>query len=278
MQILKDRASANNFIQNQKQAGKTVGLVPTMGALHLGHLNLVSQCRAENDITIASIFVNPIQFNNSTDLAKYPRTFDDDCKKLITVGCDAVFYPPAEEMYPAQPKLTIDFGQLDKVLEGEFRPGHFSGVGIVVAKLFNILQPDTAYFGQKDFQQYLIIKQLVKDLSFPVKLVCANIVREADGLAMSSRNQRLSAADRTQAALLHQVLQQTKADLALKSLELLKKDATAFLLLNNIQLEYLALANRETLEILTEYNPAIPAVLLIAGYLGEVRLIDNILI
>jgi pantoate--beta-alanine ligase len=278
MRILRDIASASEFIRIEKQAGKSIGLVPTMGALHPGHLNLVSRCATENDVAIASVFVNPIQFNNPNDLAKYPRTLERDIELLISVGCTAVFCPAAEEMYNLQPIISVNFGALEKVLEGEFRPGHFSGVGIVVAKLFNILQPDTAYFGQKDYQQFLVIRQLVRDLSFPLNLVCADIVREPDGLAMSSRNQRLSEEQRKKAALLFHVLAETKALLGKEPLSKLKAEASEKLSAAGVRLEYLELASRETLSILPEYNSSTGSLLLIAAFVGEVRLIDNLFV
>jgi pantoate--beta-alanine ligase len=276
MQILRDVTAAGHFIETQRRAGKSVGLVPTMGALHQGHLSLVSRCVAENDVAIASVFVNPIQFNNANDLLKYPRTLDLDTAMLNSVGCHAVFCPTPEEMYAYKPNLTLDFGYLDKILEGQFRPGHFNGVGIVVSKLFNILQPDWAYFGQKDFQQFMIIKQLVQDLSFPVKLVCAEIIREQDGLAMSSRNQRLSQAERQQAPIIYDLLKRTAQNLSLKSLTSLKEEAEKELSNAGLRLEYLALAERDTLKLLDAYSSATPVILLIAAYVGDVRLIDNI--
>jgi pantoate--beta-alanine ligase len=278
MRILRDVASAGQFIQGQKANGKQIGLVPTMGALHNGHLSLVRQCNAENDVTVASIFVNPIQFNNPTDLAKYPRTLERDTEMLKSVGCQAVFCPSAEEMYKTQPRISLDFGALDKTLEGKFRPGHFSGVSIVVTKLFNILQPNTAYFGLKDFQQFLVVTQLVRDFSFPLKLVGCDIVREPDGLAMSSRNARLSSDERIKAAQLYQVLKQSREELHSKDLSLIKADAEKFLAKNNIRLEYFELAHRETLEIQSHYSPTTPTILLIAAYVGEVRLIDNLFV
>jgi pantoate--beta-alanine ligase len=278
MQILRDIASATEFIRAKKRAGKSIGLVPTMGALHEGHLSLVSRCATENDVAIATIFVNPIQFNNPGDLAKYPRTFERDIELLNSVRCTAVFCPAAEEMYKIQPVISVAFGYLDKILEGEFRPGHFSGVGIVVAKLFNILQPNTAYFGRKDYQQFLVIQQLVRDLSFPLNLVCVDIVREPDGLAMSSRNQRLSSDQRKQAALLFQVLTDVKEQLSKKPLTQLKTAANQKLSAAGIRLEYLELASRENLSVLSEYNSSTASILLIAAFVGEVRLIDNLFV
>jgi pantoate--beta-alanine ligase len=278
MQILRDIDSVRSFILEQKRSKRKVGLVPTMGALHAGHLSLVSRSIQENDISIASIFVNPIQFNNPADLEKYPRTLDQDVELLNRVGCHAVFCPSAKDMYTTASSITLDFGKLDKVLEGEFRPGHFSGVGVVVAKLFNIIQPDVAYFGQKDYQQYLVISQLVQDLSFPVRLVCGEIIREENGLAMSSRNKRLSDEERKNAALLFRSLSQVKERLGHTSIESIRQEIKGTLFISNIRLEYLELADRSNLTLLKQYDPSTPAILLMAAYVGEIRLIDNIFV
>jgi len=249
-----------------------------MGALHHGHLNLMGRCVVDNDLSVASIFVNPIQFNNSNDLEKYPRTLERDVELLKSVGCQVVFCPSAEEMYKTRPRISLDFGPLDKTLEGKFRPGHFSGVGIVVGKLFNIIKPDVAYFGLKDYQQFLVVNQLVRDFSFSVKLVGCDIVREPDGLAMSSRNQRLSPDERKIAGQLYHVLHQSRKQLSIKDFLIIKADAEKFLTQNNIRLEYLELAHRETLEIQSQFSPTTPSILLIAAYVGEVRLIDNLFV
>lgn len=278
MQILRDIDSVRKFIQQQKRSNRKVGLVPTMGALHAGHLSLVSRSIKENDVSVASIFVNPIQFNNPSDLEKYPRTLDKDVELLIGVGCHAIFCPSVKEMYATPTALSIDFGNLDKVLEGEFRPGHFSGVGVVVAKLFNIIQPDVAYFGQKDYQQYLIISRLVQDLNFPVQLVCGEIVREENGLAMSSRNQRLSAEDRKRAALIFSSLSTTKEKLRFNDMNQIRHEVNGTLSKSNIRLEYLELSDQGNLNVIQRYDPSTPSVLLIAAHVGEVRLIDNIFV
>ena len=162
MEIFKQIAPLKAFLRDFKRAGKSVGLVPTMGALHAGHVSLFRTARAENQVTVGSIFVNPIQFTNQNDLLKYPRTLEKDTELLQTVGCDVLFVPDNQEMYPERTTISIDFGGLDKVMEGEFRPGHFSGVALVVSKLFNIVQPDQAYFGQKDWQQFAIIRKLTR--------------------------------------------------------------------------------------------------------------------
>jgi pantoate--beta-alanine ligase len=278
MQIFKGIDSTQTFISEEKKQSKRIGLVPTMGALHRGHLSLVAKSKVENDTTITSIFVNPIQFNNPSDLSKYPRTLEQDLKLLEESGCKSVFIPAPEEMYKKPVSLSLNFGDLDKIMEGKFRPGHFSGVGIVVSKLFNIIQPDIAYFGQKDYQQFLIIKQIVDDLIFHVQLRCEEIVREPDGLAMSSRNMRLSKDERAVAPVLFQTLMEAKEALSQKSLAQLKNDVIKKTSRAGVKIEYLELAHRENLQILHEYDNSIPSILLIAAFVGDVRLIDNMFV
>jgi len=278
MQIYREIKSIRNFILQQKLAGKKVGLVPTMGALHEGHLSLVRKSLAETDVSIASIFVNPIQFNNPSDLKKYPNTIESDIKLLESIGCQMLFNPSSKEMYQSLPNLKMDFGNLDLILEGKFRPGHFSGVGIVVAKLFNIIQPDVAYFGQKDYQQFLVIRNLIQDLSIPIDLVCGEIIREPEGLAMSSRNKRLSPDERKTASVIFRSLTKAKQEIAGKSMTEIKKEAEILLQQSGLRLEYLELADRSDLKLIQQYNPANPSILLIAAYLGEVRLIDNMFV
>jgi pantoate--beta-alanine ligase len=278
MQIFREIASIQKFIIEQKTAGIKVGLVPTMGALHQGHISLVEKSLHQTSLTVVSIFVNPIQFNNPTDLRKYPQTFESDVALLEASGCHAVFKPSADEMYPFPVQLKMDFGELDKILEGKFRPGHFSGVGIVVAKLFNIIRPDVAYFGQKDYQQFRVIQKLIDDLSFPVELVGGEIIREPDGLAMSSRNKRLSAEARKTASVIFQSLLNAKKNLPEKKLEDVRIEVEKMLQQKGLRLEYLELADRRTLAVLQHFDANIPSVLLIAAYMGEVRLIDNMLV
>jgi len=278
MQIFRDIKSIRNFIHQQKLAGKKVGLVPTMGALHDGHLSLVGKSIAETDVSIASIFVNPIQFNNPSDLKKYPNTIENDIELLKSIGCQVLFNSTSQEMYQSLPSLKMDFGNLDLILEGKFRPGHFSGVGIVVAKLFNIIQPDVAYFGQKDYQQFLVIRNLVRDLNFPVDLVCGEIIREPQGLAMSSRNKRLSIDERKTASIIFRSLTQAKQKIASKSMTEIRKEAEILLQQSGLRLEYLELADRSDLKLLQQYSSTTPSNILIAAYLGEVRLIDNMFV
>ena len=278
MQIFRGIDPARAFITEEKKLRKRIGLVPTMGALHAGHLSLVSKSMTENHTTIASIFVNPLQFNNPSDLSKYPRTLEKDLKLLEDSGCQSVFIPAPEEMYKKSVALSLNFGNLENSLEGKFRPGHFNGVGIVVAKLFNIIQPDVAYFGQKDYQQFLIIKQIADDLSFPIQLRCEEIVREPDGLAMSSRNMRLSKEERALAPILFQTLMEVKKSIPKKSISQLKDEVLKKTSMAGVKVDYIELANRENLQILPEYNNNIPSIILIAAYVGEVRLIDNMFV
>lgn len=249
-----------------------------MGALHKGHVALILTAKKENSVTIATIYVNPAQFNNAADLKKYPRTLDIDLQTLEKVGCDAVFCPEDEEMYEETPLLKLDFGHLDKVMEGKFRPGHFSGVALVVSKLFNIALPHRAYFGQKDWQQVAIIKRLVAELKFNLLICTVPIVREVDGLAMSSRNQRLNADERAQAIIFFNSL--VWARNALKEGQSIDTVKTAVKIMlekvPGMRLEYLELSDSENLKSLDGVVTDAKPILCIAGYAGDVRLIDNL--
>jgi len=257
MEIFEEIKPLRTFLAGKRNQSLSIGLVPTMGALHQGHLCLIKASMADNDLTVASIYVNPTQFNNSSDLDNYPRTKGEDLKLLGQIGCDVLFIPSNEEMYTGPQNLKFDFGILDKILEGKFRPGHFSGVALVVSKLFNIVDPDRAYFGQKDYQQFKVIARLNDELKFFVDLRSVPIVREESGLAMSSRNQRLSKEARGNALLL------------VESLNFVKTE---------IKLEYLELADKHTLELMDQVVNPQDAILLIAAFVGEVRLIDNMMI
>jgi pantoate--beta-alanine ligase len=206
MHVFTTAADLQSFVEASRRAGRRLGLVPTMGALHEGHLQLVQAAATACDDVVASIFVNPTQFNNPDDLRLYPRLPEQDTAMLAGAGCTALFMPGVAEMYPQPTVLRFDFGDLERVMEGAHRPGHFNGVTTVVSKLFHMARPHQAYFGQKDFQQVAIVRQLIADLSFDLELVVAPTVREADGLAMSSRNRRLSPETRAVAPLLYQVL------------------------------------------------------------------------
>lgn len=280
MEIFKEIKPLRAYLKRQRVAGKSVGLVPTMGALHDGHLSLLKASQAESNVTVCSIFVNPTQFNNPSDLVNYPRTFDKDVEILKANRCDVLFCPNEAEMYGIGSIVRFDFGDLDKVLEGQFRPGHFSGVALAVSKLFNIVSPDSAYFGQKDYQQFLIVERLQQDLKFDVRLRCVPIHREKDGLAMSSRNLRLSSPQRKSANAFYQALQLAKKQLlAGIDINAVKDQLRAkFKAMEDVKLEYFELADRSNLKPLKDVTNANQSVLLIAGYVGEIRLIDNLLL
>ncbi len=278
MKIIKSKKELQSEIGILKASGKSIGFVPTMGALHTGHKSLVERCAAENNVCVVSIFVNPTQFNNTEDLEKYPRNLDQDAELLESIGCQVVFAPESNEMYEPQ-ELTapfdFDFGQLDKVMEGKYRPGHFNGVVQVVSKLIQLVQPDKAYFGEKDFQQLAIIHRMVKLMDLKVEIVDCPIVREPSGLAMSSRNARLSEADRKKAEEIYKVLSESRNFAALLSpIELTQWVEELIDLVPGLEVEYYEIVNTSTLQ--TVYSWSEPSVGCIAVYCGDVRLIDNI--
>src|ERR1041385_6497144 len=213
MQIFKEIGPLKLHLQQKRKEGYSLGFVPTMGALHQGHLSLIYASKTAADVTICSLFVNPTQFNNQTDLEKYPRTPKKDISLLESAGCDVLFAPEITTMYERPGIIHFDFGTLDKVLEGKFRPGHFSGVAMVVSKLFHIVEPDHAFFGQKDYQQLQIVSKLVEELKFNIKIHGVPIMREPAGLAMSSRNQRLSEEEKQRALILHESLNEARVQL-----------------------------------------------------------------
>ncbi|MBK7172788.1 MAG: pantoate--beta-alanine ligase [Bacteroidales bacterium] len=275
--LLHTIADVSKYLAEVRRSGKSIGFVPTMGALHEGHLELVRAAGRENLEVIVCIFVNPIQFNNPEDLKKYPRTLDSDIAKLGNTPCTMVFAPSAEEMYP-EPDLTeMEFGGLEDVMEGKFRPGHFRGVGIVVKKLFEIIQPDKAYFGEKDFQQLAIIKHMVKQQNIPVIIIPCATVREEDGLAMSSRNQRLNETERNIAPAIYRSLLK-----ALENHQWFTPEGLEKMIIGEIEqfpelkVEYVSVVDAETLLPFSEWEEVQHAVVCVAVYLGEVRLIDNI--
>lgn len=267
-----------NAVSISKNKRKTIGFVPTMGALHEGHISLVKKCREQNDVCIVSIFVNPTQFNNQTDLEKYPRTIDEDIKLLNYAGVDIVFVPSVQEIYPEPDNRQFDFGQLDKVMEGKFRPGHFNGVAQVVSRLFDIVKSDKAYFGEKDFQQLAIIRQMVRQLNIPVEIVPMPIRREDSGLAMSSRNQRLTEDQKKDAVNIYRVLSESKTLYNNKTVEELR-----FWVIENInkiaslEVEYFEIVDGNTLQQISDWKDTQYAVGCITVFCGEVRLIDNII-
>jgi pantoate--beta-alanine ligase len=280
MHVFTTAAELQTFVEASRRAGRRLGLVPTMGALHEGHLQLVQAAATDCDDVVASIFVNPTQFNNPDDLRLYPRLPEQDTAMLAGAGCTALFMPGVEEMYPQPTVLRFDFGPLERVMEGAHRPGHFNGVATVVSKLFHMARPHRAYFGQKDFQQVAIVRQLIADLSFDLELVVASTIREADGLAMSSRNRRLSPEARAVAPLLYQVL--TKAASQVRqglAPEQVQAQALAALAQEpQFTPEYFEVANAQTLQPLAHYEASQPVVLCVAAHLGGVRLIDNVVV
>ncbi|HEY0656137.1 MAG TPA: pantoate--beta-alanine ligase [Chryseosolibacter sp.] len=278
MEIFKEISPLRAFLKDVRKAGKTIGLVPTMGALHRGHLSLIEASKRVNDITVSTIFVNPTQFNNASDLLKYPRTLDKDTELLQEVRCDVLFAPETHELYPSKSTLTFDFGTLDKVMEGEFRPGHFSGVGLVVSKLFNIVEPDNAYFGQKDWQQFAVISKLVEELNFPLRLHSVPTLREASGLALSSRNLRLSASQHQVASVFYKALQLAQQQLRSgQAVSSVRKNVKALVEKeHDVKLEYFEIADSKNLNVLDNVDKANQPILCIAGFVGEVRLIDNL--
>ena len=279
-------AALTAAIEQAKKEHKTIGLVPTMGALHEGHLSLVNRARKENDIVVVSVFVNPIQFNNQEDLAKYPRTVDADLEKLTAAGADIAFVPSVEEMYPEKVETVYHFGPLEEVMEGPRRPGHFSGVAVVVRRLFDLTQPDRAYFGEKDFQQIAIIRNLLEQIKYPIELVPCPIVRADDGLALSSRNMRLSPEARAIAPNIYATLQQA-VEMSeyedVESVQLWVMDTlSSFHEVNGLDEklsfdpEYFEIVNDITLQPLDNWDDAEGIVGCIAVWLDGVRLIDVI--
>ena len=261
----------------QRLAGKKIGFVPTMGALHEGHASLVKLAVAENDVVVVSDFVNPTQFNDQNDLLKYPRTLEADCELLEKVGAHYVFAPSVEEIYPEPDTRQFSYAPLDTVMEGKFRPGHFNGVCQVVSKLFMMVEPHFAYFGEKDFQQLAIIREMVKQMNFPIRIVGCPIVRESDGLALSSRNARLSDAQRVQALNISKTLFASKEYAATHTVE----ETQAFVEQSiadseGLELEYFEIVDGLTLQKIAGWDETDYAVGCITVFCGEVRLIDNI--
>ena len=277
MKLIRTRAEWNPLWLNHLRKNQQIGLVPTMGALHEGHLELVRKSNQVAELTVVSIFVNPTQFNNPEDFAKYPITIEADLDKLASEAVDYVFMPDVNEIYPSPTKLKFDFGELENVLEGKFRPGHFNGVGIVVSKLFHMVKPHIALFGQKDLQQVGIIRRLIRDLSFDIKLEIVPTKREAKGLAMSSRNARLSSQQRETALILYKSLQKAKSGLLTGTSwkELQNLIETDFENEPLVKLEYFELINPETFEAYLEFDKSQKSSICVAAYIGEVRLIDN---
>lgn len=261
-----------------KAEGRSVGFVPTMGALHAGHVSLIEKARADNDAVVVSVFVNPTQFNNPDDLRTYPRTEEADCRKLLEAGVDIAFLPTVEEIYPEPDTRVFDLGPVAEVMEGAMRPGHFNGVAQVVSRLFRMVQPDRAYFGEKDFQQISVIRRMVELEGFDMEIVACPIKREADGLALSSRNVRLSAEQRAIAPNIHRILAASVADARSKSVADVKQAvADAINAIDGMEVEYYEIVNPADMQPVAEWSEAgDEAVGCVTVYMGDVRLIDNI--
>jgi len=280
MIIFRKAKEVTDFLLKKKKDGSKIGFVPTMGALHQGHLSLIRTCKKENDIAVCSIFVNPTQFNDPSDFQKYPITIENDIYLLETNGCDALFLPSVSEMYPDGLKnnLHYDLGYLETILEGKYRPGHFQGVCQVVNRLLDIVVTNNLYLGQKDYQQCMILKKLVDILQLPVTVTVCATTREADGLAMSSRNMRLDESERKKAVTIFETLDMIKKELHGGSLIYLKEKAEKNLSDKGFKIDYVEIANANTLQSIAEWDQHTPLVALCAAFLDDVRLIDNMLL
>ncbi|MHB1178288.1 MAG: pantoate--beta-alanine ligase [Daejeonella sp.] len=278
MEIFRTRAEIHTYLEGLRSSGRSIGFVPTMGALHGGHLSLVEAAGKKTDVVVSSIFVNPTQFNDKKDLENYPRPIEDDIKKLQKAECAVLFLPEVAEMYQSHDEWHIELNNLDTVLEGEIRPGHYQGVTQIVKKLFDIIEPHYAFFGQKDYQQFMVISYMVKKLGISVKLVKCPIVREDDGLAMSSRNVYLSPSDRQNALALFKALSQAKDRFGTDPLSQIKKEVLAFLKSSpGIEPEYFEIFDANTFEpVSSESTDQIIA--LVAARIGGIRIIDNMML
>lgn len=277
MEIIRTVAGLRSRVEALKNEGKTVGLVPTMGALHKGHLSLVERARAANDAVVVSVFVNPTQFNNPTDLATYPRTEEADCELMRSAGVNVAFIPSVEEIYPQKDTRVFDLGPVAEVMEGAMRPGHFNGVAQIVSKLFDFTRPTRAYFGEKDFQQIAVIRRMVEIEGFDLEIVDCPIKREADGLAMSSRNVRLSAEQRAIAPAIHRTLEGSLSWARDHSVEQTKRYVIDELnSLPHLQVEYYEIVDALSMQPITDWAESESPVGCATVFCGEVRLIDNI--
>ena len=280
MKVINKTSDLQAIIEKFKNDGKSIGLVPTMGALHKGHLSLVKNSISNNDITVVSIFVNPTQFNNPNDLASYPRTVDKDLELLQTIGCDIVFAPEADDIYSkneTDSRFEFDFEGLDKVMEGKFRPGHFNGVVQIVSKLFDLVRPDRAYFGEKDFQQLAIIRLMTRRYNLPIEIVPCPIVREDSGLALSSRNSLLKDNEKQVASHIYAVLNESRQFVPQTEVEELKQCVIAAIEQKpELKVEYFDIVDGHTLKSIGKWDECDYVVGCITVFCGNVRLIDNI--
>ena len=281
MQVIDTNIKLHEYLSDREQAGKSIGFVPTMGALHKGHLELISEASDENDRVVCSIFVNPTQFNKPDDLNSYPRVIEKDIELLRAEKCDVVFIPSVEEIYPGNNPVseTFDFEGLDETMEGKFRPGHFQGVATVVKRLFELVNPTRAYFGMKDYQQLVIIHHMTQKLNLPIEIIPCPIVREESGLAMSSRNELLSDVERKQAALLNSILKTVKIRSGFATISEIRKFVNKQFAKNKyIELEYFDIVDMYSLKSLATWAQSNNVIACLAVWIGKVRLIDNIIL
>ena len=278
LEVINDITEVHSAIKKIIANGQTVGLVPTMGALHAGHLSLVKQSKNQCDITVVTIFVNPMQFNQENDLVNYPRDLDSDISVLEQFAVDYVFSPSSEQMYPAGHSLSVDVGHLGRILEGRFRPGHFSGVATVLLKLFHLIPADVAFFGTKDYQQLKVVERVVEDTNLPIQVVGCPTVREEDGLAMSSRNRLLSPLDRQQAKCINEALEEAQqmADQGVRESRYILQQMRRHIHSADGKIDYVALVNPSTLQSIIKLKEN--TIALVAARMGSIRLIDNRLI
>ncbi|HKK82495.1 MAG TPA: pantoate--beta-alanine ligase [Prolixibacteraceae bacterium] len=277
MKLVHTQKALQKELDKQKHAKHTIGFVPTMGALHQGHLSLINIAGKQSDYVVVSIFVNPTQFNNKEDLDKYPRNLEHDLKLLEKTPCDLVFAPSVNEMYPEKDIRKFDFGNLETVMEGKHRPGHFNGVAQIVSKLFDATMPDKAFFGLKDFQQLAIIRQMTIQFNYGIEIVACETVREDDGLAMSSRNKRLTQPQRESAPLIAKTLNEAKNKITNHNINDIKQWVLSTIDADpNLETEYFEIVDEETLQPVTTWDESVNKIGCIAVNCGEVRLIDNI--
>ena len=279
MQVFTTIKDLKNALRVLNSNNKTIGFVPTMGALHQGHISLINYSKQQCDITVCSIFVNPTQFNNLEDLDKYPRTPENDTILLEKAGCDFLYLPSISDIYPEKDDRKFDFGFLDTVLEGALRPGHFNGVGQVVSILLDHVKPHKAFFGSKDYQQVMVVKELVKQLHIPVEIISCPILREIDGLAMSSRNIRLNDQERIIASLIPKIMIQASLIVKTQGINAVKQFVEEITSkVTNMKLDYFEVCNSSSLIKLDKFDSKTPTILLIAIFVGNIRLIDNLII
>lgn len=277
MNVFNNIAELQSFVATQRKAGRKIGFVPTMGALHSGHISLVKRALEQCQVCIVSVFVNPTQFNDPRDLATYPRTFEADSQLLKEAGASAVFHPSVEVIYPEEDTREFSVGRVAEVMEGEHRPGHFRGVMQVVSRLFDIVRPDVAFFGEKDFQQIAVIRAMCKLINSPIEIVACPIVRETDGLALSSRNVRLTTSQRLIAPIIHQVLNASRVlSSTLSPKEVAQWVISTLNSLPELKVEYYQIVDSDSLEEINAWTDSPRPYGCITIYCGEVRLIDNI--